>query len=98
VAASGKKLALCSNLVAPYVAPCQRALPGPMDALIWSCHIGAAKPDPAIYAAAAHALGLEPHDVLFVGDRQLEDVDGPRSVGMRSVLIGGFEAFCTANL
>jgi HAD superfamily hydrolase (TIGR01509 family) len=97
VAASGKKLALCSNLVEPYVAPCQRALPGRMDALIWSCHAGWAKPDPAIYLAAAQALHLPPHAILFVGDRQLEDVDGPRAVGMRSVLVGGFEAFCAAN-
>lgn len=94
VAASGKKTALCSNLVAAYVEPCKAALPGPMDAHIWSCHTGAAKPDPAIYLAAAKALNLPPKAILFVGDRQLEDVDGPRSVGMRSVLVDRFALFC----
>ncbi|MFB4279951.1 MULTISPECIES: HAD family hydrolase [unclassified Nonomuraea] len=46
---------------------------------------GCFKPAPASYTAAAAALGLEPRQVLLVGDDVTNDVTGPAVTGMRSV-------------
>ncbi|SEL94925.1 HAD family hydrolase [Nonomuraea pusilla] len=43
------------------------------------------KPSPAGYTGAAAALGLEPHEVLLVGDDVVKDVTAPAATGMRSV-------------
>lgn len=48
------------------------------------------KPNPEIYRVALRALAIEPGDVIFVGDRVREDVRGPQSLGMRSVLTHEF--------
>ena len=42
------------------------------------------KPDPCFYRAILNDIGLSPKDVLFVGDSLTDDVQGPRTVGMRS--------------
>ncbi|MFC7584288.1 HAD family hydrolase [Nonomuraea antimicrobica] len=46
---------------------------------------GHAKPSPAAYTGAATALGLEPYEVVLVGDDVDNDVTGPAVTGMRSV-------------
>lgn len=48
------------------------------------------KPNPEIYRVALRALAIEPGEVIFVGDRVREDVRGPQSLGMRSVLTHEF--------
>src|SRR5689334_19077698 len=48
---------------------------------------GHAKPDAPIFHAACARLGLEPHDVLHVGDDPLLDVEGARRAGLRSCWI-----------
>lgn len=48
------------------------------------------KPNPEIYRVALRALAVEPGEVVFVGDRVREDVRGPQSLGMRSVLTHEF--------
>ena len=56
-----------------------------IDASITSARAGSRKPHPDIYAKAADALGVEPADVLFVGDSWEPDVRGPRRQGMHAV-------------
>jgi putative hydrolase of the HAD superfamily len=56
-----------------------------IDASITSARAGSRKPHPRIYAKAADALGVDPTDVLFVGDSWEPDVRGPRRLGMRAV-------------
>jgi putative hydrolase of the HAD superfamily len=56
-----------------------------VDASITSARAGSRKPHPGIYAKAADALGVDPADVLFVGDSWEPDVRGPRRLGMRAV-------------
>ena len=56
-----------------------------IDASITSARAGSRKPHPGIYAKAADALGVDPVDVLFVGDSWEPDVRGPRRLGMRAV-------------
>ncbi|HEY0044243.1 MAG TPA: HAD family phosphatase [Allosphingosinicella sp.] len=43
------------------------------------------KPDPAIYFRALDRFGLQPHQALFIDDRQI-NVDGAEAVGMKAHL------------
>jgi putative hydrolase of the HAD superfamily len=60
-------------------------------ALVLSSVLGVGKPDPRFYTAvttaAREATGCGPQGVVFVGDTMDKDVLGPRSCGMRPVLI-----------
>ncbi|HWF20574.1 MAG TPA: HAD-IA family hydrolase [Acidimicrobiales bacterium] len=53
----------------------------------FSCAIGAAKPDRAIYAAAAQALGIEPARLLFVGDGSDDELAGAARAGLTPALV-----------
>ncbi|BBB65120.1 hydrolase [Undibacterium sp. YM2] len=44
---------------------------------------GCAKPDPRIFLAACQELGLEPAEVLYVGDDLLLDVQGAQQAGLK---------------
>ena len=57
-----------------------------VDAVVFSSEVGRRKPAPELYLAALDRLGAEPAETLFVGDRVLEDYDGPRRLGMQAVL------------
>jgi len=50
-------------------------------ALAVSAEVGVEKPDRRIFAAAAERLGLAPEEILHVGDRWLEDVEGAAAAG-----------------
>lgn len=78
----GVRLALLSN--APHdVAGALRASPllEPFEAVFFSCDLGLAKPDPAVYTRVLDALGLSPEETLFVDDRA-ENVHSARAVGV----------------
>ena len=47
--------------------------------------VGVAKPDPGIFRHACARLGIDPGNVLHVGDDPLADVVGARDAGMRTV-------------
>ena len=53
--------------------------------LITSGELGVAKPDPAIFAAAAGAFGVSAASCLYVGDRLATDAVGGANAGMRGV-------------
>ncbi|MCC7103832.1 MAG: HAD family hydrolase, partial [Chloroflexi bacterium] len=55
-----------------------------------SSEVGVRKPHPRIYLSAVDRLGLRPEACLFVGDRVREDIEGPRSLGIRGVLTREF--------
>jgi putative hydrolase of the HAD superfamily len=57
------------------------------DAVVYSSRAGAAKPAPAIFAAALAALGEAPDAVVHVGDGVEADVGGARAAGLRAVLV-----------
>lgn len=83
----GYRLAICSNVITPYVEPTLDALNATFDTTVWSCAIGAAKPDPAIYAALIGSLSLPAHQILFVGDHIEHDVTAPKKVGMPALYL-----------
>lgn len=49
--------------------------------------VGAPKPDPRMFRAAIAAAGLEPHQILHVGDHPEQDVAAAARVGMRTVWV-----------
>jgi putative hydrolase of the HAD superfamily len=65
----------------------QSELAGLFDAEIFSSRVGMSKPDPRIYLACCDALGVEPHEAVFVGDGANDELDGARRVGMEAILI-----------
>ncbi|MGK5629675.1 HAD family hydrolase [Streptomyces sp. URMC 123] len=58
----------------------RHGLDGYVDAYLLSYEYGAQKPDPRIFAAACAALGLDPADVLMVGDDTRADA-GAAAIG-----------------
>ena len=46
-------------------------------------HVGALKPDPAIFHKVIEDTDLQSHEVVYVGDDPLLDVEGARGAGMR---------------
>jgi glucose-1-phosphatase len=51
------------------------------DPVLFSCELGAVKPDPAIFRAALDRLGCAPADVLFLDDRPT-NVTAARGLGL----------------
>ena len=60
-------------------------------AIVDSTLVGVAKPDPAIFAPALDALGLDPATVLYVGDTVHADVAGATNAGMQVVQLDPFD-------
>lgn len=54
-------------------------------AIVVSVEVGVEKPHPAIFAAAAERLGVDPERIVHVGDRRLEDVEGAEGAGLRAL-------------
>lgn len=54
--------------------------------------VGVLKPDPVVYLKVLEGTGLEPSEMLFVGDDPELDVEGARRVGMPTVWINRTEA------
>ena len=51
---------------------------------------GAAKPDQRIFRALLDGAGLEPGDVLYVGDDPYADVQGARNAGLQAAWLDRF--------
>jgi HAD superfamily hydrolase (TIGR01549 family) len=58
-----------------------------LDVSIFSCDIGHAKPEPAIYLIACQRLNVAPEKVVFVGDSYNMDVKKPLELGMQAIHI-----------
>ncbi|MBI5362337.1 MAG: TIGR02253 family HAD-type hydrolase [Planctomycetes bacterium] len=54
-------------------------------AIFISDQIGISKPNPKLYLTAVRDLGLEPEEVMYVGDSPEHDIAPPRSIGMITV-------------
>jgi putative hydrolase of the HAD superfamily len=59
---------------------------GLFDALITSVEVGIRKPEPAGYLALAAELGVQPTEMLFVGNEP-KDVIGAARAGMTGVFL-----------
>lgn len=56
------------------------------DAFVFSDEIGCAKPNTAVFEAAAGNLGVKPCEIVHIGDREPNDIEGPHAIGARAVL------------
>lgn len=61
-----------------------------VDDGVFSSEIGVRKPHPAIFRKVLDALGVQPQDAVFVGDRVKDDIGGAQAVGMKGVLTREF--------
>ena len=50
-------------------------------------HVGALKPDPAIFRKVIEDTDLQAHEVVYVGDDPQLDVEGARSAGMQAIWV-----------
>jgi HAD superfamily hydrolase (TIGR01509 family) len=88
--AKGVRLALLSNLASPYQEPIRRlGLEAKVDVAVYSCDVGLAKPDPAIFRLTLARLGVaDPARALMVGDREDLDAQGAEGAGLRALTFG----------
>ena len=59
------------------------------DSIIESAVVGVRKPDPKIFALGVEALGLEPEQVLVVGDSYKKDIVPAESLGCKVLWLKG---------
>ena len=94
--ALGLKLGLVSNAFDPgwllHRDLEQMGIAQRLDFSVFSSEVGKRKPHPAIFERALGALGVEPENALFVGDRLYEDVRGAGELGMTTVQAVWFRA------
>jgi putative hydrolase of the HAD superfamily len=85
---AGFAIAICSNWGWDLTTDIQGAgLAADVDAIVTSAQAGFRKPHPRIYQAALTAAGFGAAAAVFVGDSPRTDFLGPRSAGIRSVLL-----------
>jgi putative hydrolase of the HAD superfamily len=58
-----------------------------IDADLYSSEMGWTKPHPQAFRQAASALGVDPAEAVYVGDRSFEDVHGSQMAGMRAIWV-----------
>jgi putative hydrolase of the HAD superfamily len=86
--AHGVKIALVSNAGFDEIGAWPRSPLAPhFDATIFSCEVGAAKPDRAIYEHALRGVGVAAADAVFVGDGGSDEHRGARAVGLQPVIV-----------
>jgi HAD superfamily hydrolase (TIGR01549 family) len=56
---------------------------------VFSDEVGYSKPHRAMFEAAARQMGVEIPEMAHVGDRDHNDIKGPRALGMKAVLFTG---------
>ena len=57
------------------------------EALVYSAEVGFEKPHRAVFDSMLERLGLEASQVVHVGDRRLDDVEGAEAVGITALLV-----------
>jgi putative hydrolase of the HAD superfamily len=60
---------------------------GLLDARVYTSDLDHVKPHAEAFRALLDAVGVDPQDAVFVGDRPWDDVEGARRMGMRTVWI-----------
>lgn len=90
---AGGRIALLSNSGPDVMARvrAERPLEACFHAVVVSCEVGLAKPDPRIYQLTLERLGLPAHQVLFVDDRA-DNVAGAGQIGLQTLQFEGADA------
>ncbi|MCB0086133.1 MAG: HAD family hydrolase, partial [Caldilineaceae bacterium] len=56
---------------------------------VFSDEVGASKPSPVVFYQAAMGLDVAPTQMVHIGDRESNDIDGPLNLGMKAILFTG---------
>lgn len=59
------------------------------DHWVFSDEAGASKPAPIVFEQAAAELGVSLTEIVHIGDRESNDIEGPLAMGMKAVLYTG---------
>jgi HAD superfamily hydrolase (TIGR01549 family) len=59
---------------------------GLFEVFIFSDEMGRSKPDISVFNAAIESFGIKPAELVHIGDREQNDIDGPHQAGARAVL------------
>ncbi|HEX3660312.1 MAG TPA: HAD family phosphatase [Acidobacteriaceae bacterium] len=83
---AGLRTAILSNMVTEVLGRMRRDFPWlhGFTHLTWSCELGIAKPDPAIYLHTCEKLGVHPDEALFIDDK-LVNVHAAEQVGLHAL-------------
>jgi HAD superfamily hydrolase (TIGR01509 family) len=85
----GLKIGAISNLSSAHKEPVTRFdLDELLDASVYSCDLGVAKPDPEAYRELCRSLDIAPSAMVSVGDSLRCDILAPARLGMRTVWVG----------
>jgi len=93
VRAAGLRTGLISNAgvtTAPYLRQmlAWHGIGDLFDFFAFSDELELAKPDVRIFSGALAALGLSPHEAVFIGDSPHHDIFGARAAGLYAIQIG----------
>jgi putative hydrolase of the HAD superfamily len=85
IKAQGVRIAILSNMPYDLLAYVRREFDWleEFEVKVWSCEVGATKPDPVIYRHCLDALGCAPERTLFFDDRP-DNVEAARQQGMEA--------------
>lgn len=83
---AGIRTAILSNMVTEVLGRMRRDFTwlGGFTHLTWSCELGIAKPDPAIYLHTCENLGVRPEEALFIDDK-LVNIHAAEQVGLHAL-------------
>ncbi len=92
IKAQGVRIAILSNMPHDLLAYVRREYDwlDEFEIKVWSCEVGATKPDPVIYRHCLEALGCEPRRTLFFDDRA-NNVEAARLHGMEAYIFESAE-------
>lgn len=60
------------------------------DAIVSSGQVGISKPAPEIFLHTSQLLNVKPSECLFIGDHPINDIQGAKNVGMKTLYMDGF--------
>lgn len=73
-------------------------LAGLLDELVYTSDLPHSKPHPSVFREVASRLGVVPAACVMIGDRQIDDVEGARAVGMRAIWRRNESGFPTSDV
>jgi len=81
----GYKIGLLSNSEVPAMNYFLKQNPNLFDATVFSCIEGTMKPERRIYEIALERLGVQPHEAVFIDDRE-DFLEGAKKIGIKTIL------------
>jgi len=92
------RIAVLSNADDDFLLPGVERLGVEFEAVLSSEEARVYKPRPELFQEMLRRLKADPQEVIYVGDRQFEDVQGAHQAGMRAVWINRYKTASDPNL